>query len=221
MRSPFVEDREAIGENFLFEDFTNNNNFTLNEEIDEYITSIDGEDIYNDDFTQTEVQDNEPKNIPESNPIPFAPLPESSFYWPIKTTHGEKNVVSYQQTNGKIIGSNSRKFLAERLTKEGEARFHIGIDLYANFNDEVVACEDGVILDFKYFYTTKKGGNKTNCLIIKHRSVIINYGEVGPSSLGRLNLKINDPVSAGQTIGFVGATGMLHFEIYKTEYARL
>jgi len=74
-----------------------------------------------------------------------------------------------------------------------------------------VAVDDGIILSFKHFYTTK-GGNDTNCLIVQHSNVIVNYGEVGPSSFPRLGLKVGDTVRAGQVIAFVGATQMLHFE---------
>lgn len=155
-----------------------------------------------------------PAPMPSARPIPFAPEPPKGSYWPIQTKVTEGRLVSYLTVDGGTVGSSSRKFMADRKTSEGVPRYHVGIDLYANFNEPVIACDDGKILSFSHFYTTK-GGNPTNKLIVQHSNVIINYGEVGPSSLGRLNLKVGSPVMAGQVIGFVGATGMLHFETYK------
>jgi murein DD-endopeptidase MepM/ murein hydrolase activator NlpD len=155
-----------------------------------------------------------PKAVPSGSPIPFAPEPQQGSYWPIVSSVKQGRLVSYETVNGENVGNPGRKFLANRTTKEGTPRNHVGIDLYANFNDPVVACEDGVILKFGYFYSTKKKKLPTNLLTIRHKNVIVNYGEVGPSSFLRLGLKVGDQVKAGQVIGFVGATGMLHFETY-------
>lgn len=159
-----------------------------------------------------EIDDNP---LPETiGNVPFAPTPPPGSYWPIITSVANGKVVSYKTESGDIKGSSSRKFLANRTTSSGAPRHHVAIDLYAKFNDPVIACDNGRILSFKHFYTTKSG-NPTNCLIVQHSNVIVNYGEVGPSSFQRLGLKVGDAVKAGQIIGFVGATQMLHFETYR------
>jgi hypothetical protein len=86
------------------------------------------------------------------------------------------------------------------------------VDLFASEGDEVVACADGVITNFYKFFNSK--GRDTFALIVEHPGVVVNYGELAPDSLDRLGLKIDDSVKAGQTIGRIGATGMLHFETY-------
>lgn len=154
-----------------------------------------------------------PRDVPPQNPIPFAVLPDNVNYWPIITKASQGRLVSYEDKEGHTIGSKGRKFLADRKTSSGEGRYHVAVDLFAKEGDVVIACEAGTIVAFKFFYR-RINGDKTNCLLIRHKKVIVNYGEVTPDSLRRLKLKVGDSIKAGQHIGFVSGTKMLHFETY-------
>jgi murein DD-endopeptidase MepM/ murein hydrolase activator NlpD len=161
--------------------------------------------------TPAGVVDNVPKEIPPGDPAPFAAFSPSiaSTYWPIVSAAEDARVVSYETTSGAVIGRPGRCFLAER---NGGERNHVGVDLFAAEGDLIVACTDGRILNFYKFYNSK--GRDTYALILEHPGVVINYGEVAPDSLDEFKLRINDSVKAGQPIGRVGATAMLHFETY-------
>jgi len=155
-----------------------------------------------------------PRSVPESDRVPFAPTPPHGSYWPIVTSHPKGREVNYLALDGKHVGSlQGRRFLAMR--SEGK-RYHVGIDLFANFNDPVVACQDGEIVNFYGFCC---GTTKTSwALIVDHGTVVINYGEVAPDSLRRAGLKIGSQVRAGHLIGYIGknpgGSSMLHFETY-------
>ena len=142
---------------------------------------------------------------------PFARLPKTGSYWPVKTNHSHAKVVPYKTINGKIFGRGGRIFMANRSNKK---RYHAGIDLYAKHRDPVIACEDGRILKLQYFYKSK-AGESTFALFVKHGDIVINYGEVKRNSLTKNGLKEGDYVRAGQVIGFVSTTQMLHFETYQ------
>ncbi|MBK7699835.1 MAG: M23 family metallopeptidase [Saprospiraceae bacterium] len=86
------------------------------------------------------------------------------------------------------------------------------MDLYANYKDPIIACENGEIVSFYHFY------HGAWALLVKHDDIVINYGEVDADSLKICRLKIGDKVNAGQQIGMVGRmkeSSMLHFEIYR------
>jgi hypothetical protein len=152
-----------------------------------------------------------PMPVPQGDPATFATSHVAMPSWPLLTTNPSGKVVSYQDVNGHIIGNESRRFLAAR-TSGGAARYHVGIDLYARMGDAVVACGDGVIVDFYGFLESH--GETTYALIVAHQDFVVNYGEVREDSLSKLGLQKHDTVRAGQQIGWVGATGMLHFETY-------
>lgn len=159
-----------------------------------------------------------PRPVPESDPVPFAPPPPRGSYWPIVTSIPQGREVNYLAVDNKGVGSRygkkGRQFLAERT---GD-RYHVGVDLWANFNDPVVACQGGKIVAFYGFCCGKK--KTTWALLIDHGDVVVNYGEVAPDSLDRAGgLKPGSQVRAGQLIGFIGrnpgGSSMLHFETYK------
>lgn len=149
--------------------------------------------------------------------IDFAPVPAGKSFWPVASSHPTGKIVSYVANDDTVVGNKSRAFHALRNTKMKNgsvlSRFHMGIDIYANANDPVVACEDGTIVNFYKFY-----GN-TYAIIVKHQNVVINYGEVRSDSLSKNGLKKGSQVKAGQNIGYIGITpggsSMLHFETYK------
>jgi hypothetical protein len=152
--------------------------------------------------------------------VDYAPEPPRGSYWPIVTLHKLKYNIEIRSKDA-VGRKKGRAFLdmRESKTKEGKmrARWHAGVDLYANAGDPVVACEKGTIISLKYFYTTKKSRQETCQLLVenKHSNTVINYGEVVCNSLSRLGLKVGDEVDAGRVIGYVSDTSMLHFETYK------
>ncbi|NJL22478.1 MAG: peptidoglycan DD-metalloendopeptidase family protein, partial [Leptolyngbyaceae cyanobacterium SM1_3_5] len=154
-----------------------------------------------------------PMAVPSGNPAPFAPLPPAGSYWPIVTRISQGRTVSYTANDGSTVGWAGRRWLADR--SEGR-RYHVGIDLFANFGDPVVAIENGEIV---HFYPFCCGETKTtNALFVAHSNVVVNYGEVAPDSLRRTGLRVGSRVRAGQVIGYVGrnpgGSTMIHFEVY-------
>ena len=110
--------------------------------------------------------------------------------------------------SGKIYGRSGRRFLAER----SEGRYHVGVDLWGNAGDIIVACEDGVIVSHYHFY------EGVHALFEECDSgVVINYGEVKPGSWKEFGVDMGIPVRAGQPIARVGQmtnSSMCHFEMY-------
>lgn len=155
---------------------------------------------------------------PITTVVPFAPLPPAGSYWPVQTAHPRARVVSYLTAGKKAIGRSSRRFMAGRKgTRNGvanTARNHAGIDLFARRRDRVIACEDGIIRTFAFFYKAKSG-QPTYRLLVEHSGCVINHGEVTKDSLDRTGLKVGSRVRAGQVIGYVSDTDMLHFETYR------
>ncbi|MFN8490555.1 MAG: M23 family metallopeptidase [Caldilineaceae bacterium] len=183
-----------------------------------YAAEFEDED-YADHLLEAEASDTRPLPVPVGNPVPFAPPPPLGSYWPVRTARKDARVVSYMyQAPSGIVGQAGRMFLAGRKGKRNgqEAlRWHAGIDLFANRKDVVVACEDGTIIDFSFFYAAKSG-QRTYKLLIQHdgSGVVVNYGEVTGDSLSKNGLHVGMRVAAGQPIGFVSDTAMLHFETY-------
>lgn len=204
------------------------------EERDDELASEFDDERYADDVTgelETEDEDAEapdsrgsgirpdtaPLQVPLDHPVPFAPIAPPGSYWPVRTTHRSARVVSYMHAGG-VAGRPGRVFMAGRIGKTAgrtRARLHAGVDLFANVNDVVVACEAGTIVDFSYFYTAKSK-QRTYKILIEHEGsgIVINYGEVRRDSLSKHGLRVGMRVEAGQPIGFVSDTQMLHFETY-------
>jgi murein DD-endopeptidase MepM/ murein hydrolase activator NlpD len=151
-----------------------------------------------------------PPPEPPDDPVPLAAFEADvgSTYWPVVDPGPNTRLVSYHPSPDKTIGNIGRCFFDDR-----PGRHHVGVDLFAEEGDPVVACADGKIVSFYKFYNSK--GRDTFALVIAHDGVVINYGEVAPDSLQEFGLKIGDSVKAGQTVGRIGATGMLHFETYE------
>lgn len=153
---------------------------------------------------------------PKKTEVPFAPLPPAGSYWPVQTSHPQARLVSYRTIAGKIVGWSGRVFKAGRKGKRNgvtTARNHAGIDLFARRGDPVIACEKGTVINFSFFYKAKSG-QRTYKILVEHSGVVVNYGEVRPDSFTRTGLKVGSAVRAGQVIGYVSDTSMLHFETY-------
>lgn len=154
-----------------------------------------------------------PAQLPHGDPVPFAQsrTPVSRRAWPVRTNLPSGRVVSFETVSGSVVGAPGRRFLAAR---NGGARIHVGLDVYAERNDEVVACEDGRIVNFYPFYRTSKG-DMSYALFIEHNDFVINYGEVAATSRKDFGWSIGDHVKSGQPIGTISGTAMLHFETYR------
>ncbi|WP_203811347.1 M23 family metallopeptidase, partial [Paractinoplanes tereljensis] len=171
-------------------------------------------EAYSDWQPEASAPDRSPLPVPPGRPIPFAPAPPSGSYWPVRFTGGQARIVAYaygSATGTRLHGNWGAVFLAAR----GTTRYHVGIDLPATINDVVVACEAGVIVGWQNFLPASTG-QLTRALLIEHdgSGIVVNYGELTPDSLSRTGLKVGMRVAAGQPVGFVGDTAMLHFETY-------
>lgn len=155
---------------------------------------------------------NAPRPIPKGNPIPFAPLSITGPQWPLITSHSQKFEINYEDVNGKLVGTRAgRRFLADR--QDGK-RWHVGIDLFCYEGDEVVAIGDGKIVAFYRFYTRPSTGEETFAIFVEHEGVVLNYGEVRADAQKKYDWMVGDRVTAGQKIGQVSGTDMIHFECY-------
>ena len=161
---------------------------------------------------QTEVFE-EPHTSPRGANAPFAPEFGPGSYWPLISSSPRGRLVSYRTAGGSMVGFSGRIFGASRSRG---ARFHVGIDLFGNFGDPVIAIEDGEIIRIYPFCCGRR--KTSSALFVAHQNVVVNYGEVDPNSLRDLSLSPGDRVRAGQQIGTVGrnpgGSTMIHFETY-------
>ncbi|WP_020177549.1 N-acetylmuramoyl-L-alanine amidase [Methylopila sp. M107] len=150
---------------------------------------------------------------PRGQDVPFAAFASghNRLFWPVITAHPQALLISYERANGTFVGSEGRRFLANR---QSGARYHVGVDLFCHASDEVVACADGKIVAFYRFYTRPSTGEQTYALFIEHDGVVINYGEVTRDSNVVYGWGVGSQVMAGQKIARVSGTAMIHFETY-------
>ncbi|WP_199084346.1 cell wall hydrolase [Bosea sp. ASV33] len=151
--------------------------------------------------------------VPKESPVPFASFDASpdDLYWPVITADPRAMVISHRTTSDRLVGGPGREFLADRL---GGRRNHVGVDVYCEEDDVVVACADGEIVNFFSFYT-RPDGERTYALLVKHAGVVVNYGEVKPTAPQEFKWAIGSAVEAGQPIARVSGTRMIHFETYR------
>jgi len=134
--------------------------------------------------------------------------------WPIDTNAKRKLQVSYQDVRGKWHGRWGREFGATRKSKKtGAERVHVGVDLFADPGDVIVATEGGQVLAALPFY---KG---TGALyLLTDGGVIVNYGEIERGSWRDFDVAAGTRVKAGDELGRVGVSDdgshMLHVETY-------
>ena len=146
--------------------------------------------------------------------------PATALFWPVRTKNQHGRTVCFIDSDKKPVGiehkgsftTQSRHFLAPRSGTKGK-RYHVGIDVFGDFHDIVVACEAGKILNFTDFYH-----GVWKLFVQCDSGLVINYGEVDKRSLQDFNLKPGDRIQAGQPIGQIGrmtgGSSMLHFETY-------
>lgn len=150
-----------------------------------------------------------PKNVG----APFA-MGDPRPIWPIHSDsdHSKEYEVAYRDVNGKIHGNASRRFLADRPN----GRFHVGIDLYADASDVVLAPESGKIINAQDFLESIPGQDAI--LIQGYNGVTVLLGELMGASWKQFGLEEGSIVQKGQPVGRVGMTAggshMLHIETY-------
>ena len=99
-------------------------------------------------------------------------------------------------------------------------RKHAACDLLAPLDTPVLAVARGLILKSPYKFYRAKNHVWTYALEVKHtKGYIVRYTEVDRCAEG---IETGASVEEGQTIAYVGAALMLHFELYKgTEHGPL
>ncbi len=99
------------------------------------------------------------------------------------------------------------------MATRANGRYHVGIDLWGEAGDFIVACEDGTVVNHYHFY------NNVHALIVQCDSgLVINYGEVEADSWKKFGLDTGSRVKGGQPIALVGRMvndSMCHFETYR------
>lgn len=142
--------------------------------------------------------------------------------WPVDTEENRKIRVSYVDVRGKWHGRWGREFGASRTSSDGGKRVHVGVDLFGDPGDVVLAMEDGEILGGLPFY---KG---TGALYqLTDSGHIINYGELEHRSWKDYDVTGaiggGQRVRAGDPIGRIGLSDdgshMLHMETYRLDVA--
>lgn len=129
--------------------------------------------------------------------------------WPIVTSHKSKFTVSYRTVGGQIVGNGARRFMAKR----GDAKYHVGIDVYASDGDPVIACESGQIVNIYHFY------HGAYAMVVQcSTGLVINYGEIKNNSWKEFGVDEGSEIKKGQPIARIGTmsggSSMLHFETY-------
>lgn len=156
-----------------------------------------------------------PAMEPEGDPAPFAQSMAQVRYWPVVTRSARWQTVSLQRDGGGFEGAELRRFNAPRPAARAQnpTRRHVGVDLFAEPGDAVIAVEDGRIVAF-YPFLRAATGEMSYALIVAHHGYVANYGEVRETSLSARALVIGDQVRAGQQIAEISDTRQLHFETY-------
>jgi murein DD-endopeptidase MepM/ murein hydrolase activator NlpD len=146
--------------------------------------------------------------------VPFAGGPAVPAF-PVSSSskHSRRLDISYKDVDGKYHGRWGRIFGASR--RDG-ARYHVGIDVFADPGDVIVAPEDGLVVGVQNFLTSIDGSGPDAMLIRGDSGVTVLLGEIDENAFG---VKVGDRVSRGQPVAKIQATAggdhMLHFETYR------
>ncbi|HVV33782.1 MAG TPA: M23 family metallopeptidase [Vitreimonas sp.] len=137
-------------------------------------------------------------------------------FWPVVTTNPRALEISTETTSRPL-----RRFNAPRPAAHADhpTRRHVGVDLFADPGDTVIAIEDGIILA-NYPFLRAATGQMSWCVLIAHAGYVATYGEVQAGLTDVWNLRIGDRVQGGQFIANISDTGQLHFETYDPSVTR-
>lgn len=151
-------------------------------------------------------------------PMQFRGVPFASGIrgplWPVVTRSSHGKLVSYRDVNGEYHGNWSRRFGAPR---DNGARYHAGMDIYANYGDPVVAMGDGVVTAVQSFHLGSWA------MFVDHGDVVVMYGEIEPKSWRQFGVQVGSRVSKGQPLARIACmrwdgslcdSHMLHLETY-------
>ena len=131
-------------------------------------------------------------------------------FFPVQSSRNQRfGQVAYKDVNGSWHGNMARAFKANR-----GGRYHVGIDLYADPGDVVVAPEDGTVVGRQTFYAG------TGAMLIETDSgVVVLLGETKMGGADEFGLAIGSRVAAGQPVTRVArstsGSHMLHVETYR------
>ncbi len=153
---------------------------------------------------------NHPFIAPKQRGVPFAVGALRPFF-PVQTSKNHRfGEVAYKDERGRFHGNASRAFMARRGSG---ARYHAGIDLYADPGDLVVAPETGTIVRRQTFYAG------TGAILVETDSgVVLLLGETKMGGSTEFGVDTGSRVKAGQPLTRVGRSNtgshMLHVETY-------
>jgi len=131
--------------------------------------------------------------------VPFAD--PTGRFWPVQTLLADKYQVAYKGTDGTYRGRAGRAFWARRSvsSKTGLRRRHIGIDLWADEGDVVIAPEDGTITRARAYY------RGTDALMLQTDSgIVLGLCEVRARSWEAFGLEVGSRVAGGEPVAVVG-----------------
>lgn len=143
--------------------------------------------------------------------------------WPLDTHDDDKLRVSYEDVRGKWHGKWGREFGAKRTTTRDDGtsykRVHVGVDLFADPGDIVVAPEDGEVIAALPFY---KGTGAV--YLLTDSGIVVNLGEVAEGSWTKYGIPTGvgrTRVRAGDSVAKIGKSDdgshMLHVETYRAD----
>lgn len=151
--------------------------------------------------------------------VPAAPLPTGEYYWPLLNPRTTK---VYSGPFHELSEGAGRHFGARRGLEGGVyKRVHVGVDLFGQDGDVVIAAEAGKIVNYYKFlsFTARDGkaGEVWAIIVANDSGTVINYSEVKKNSNTLYNWKIGDKLKAGQPFAQLQKMrddAMLHFETY-------
>jgi hypothetical protein len=144
--------------------------------------------------------------------VPFAE--PTGRFWPVQTLLPSKYEVAYRGEDRVYRGRAGRAFWARRgvSSKNGLRRRHIGIDLWADEGDVVIAPEDGTITRARAYY------RGTDALLLQtDGGIVLGLCEVRARSWEAFGLEAGSRVAGGEPVAVVGkmrVSSMLHVVTY-------
>lgn len=141
--------------------------------------------------------------------VPFA-IGSSTPAWPIASSskHPQRLKVSYIDVDKDVHGRFARRFGASR-----DGRRHVGMDLFGNIGDIVVATENGTVVGLQHYHL-----GTWALLEETDTGLVVLYGEIKKNSWDEFGVDIGSKIKRGQPIAHISLIGedshMLHFETY-------